>query len=136
MYSFRYYFNPLLFTTDTKVWPSIPGKGSIWIWSHFWVPNFASFVWAEKSFLSHSQWIRMGILIWFMVGVKYYSQTWLLHTTRLLRYHGLQENWKRPRKFSKAVPKVESSLYQKNVGVDLLIYTYRTVYLHCVRSLL
>jgi hypothetical protein len=58
-----------------------------------------------------SQWIRMGILIWFMVGVKYYSHIWFLHTIGLLRYHGPQDNWKRPRNFSKAIPKATLPFY-------------------------
>ena len=56
---------------------------------------------AKKLFATYPQWIRMGILIWFMKGVKYYSHIWFLHTTGLLRYHWPQENWKRPRKLKK-----------------------------------
>ena len=44
----------------------------------------------------------MEILAWFLLEGKYYSHTWFLHTTGLLRYHGPQENWKRPRRCSKA----------------------------------
>ena len=65
-----------------------------------------------------------------MVGVKYYSQIWYLHTTGLLRYHGPQENWKRPRKFSKAVPKATLQFY-----LNFIIFLLYILYLKNIEIL-
>ena len=45
-----------------------------------------------------SQWTRMEILICYLVGVKYYSHIWFLHTTGLLKHQRPQKNKKKSEK--------------------------------------
>jgi hypothetical protein len=50
----------------------------------------------------------MGILLWFIDGVKYYSHTQSLHTTGLLRYNGKSKKGKK--NISKVMPKTTPPL--------------------------
>ena len=43
----------------------------------------------------------MEILAWFLVEGKYYSHTWFLYTTGLLRYQSHPEKWKKAKFFFK-----------------------------------
>ena len=42
--------------------------------------------------LLYTQWTRMGFLICYLVGVKYYSQLWFLHNTGLLKHQRPKKN--------------------------------------------
>ena len=54
----------------------------------------------------------MEILAWFLVEAKYYSHTWFLYTTGLLRYQGPPEKWKKAKKFSKSTDKATATLIE------------------------
>ena len=75
-----------------------PQRPSLVFWLWFWLLLCALHWWIYgenvSSFTTNtwSQWTRMEILICYLVGVKYYSHIWFLHTTGLLsRYQGPQE---------------------------------------------
>ena len=42
---------------------------------------------------NHSE-LEWDFLAWLIMGVKYYSHIWFLHTTGLLRYQGPQKSYK------------------------------------------
>ena len=74
---------------------------------------------------TESQWTRMGFLAWLIVGVKYYSHLWLLHTTGLLCYQGPQKIFKKAKKFLKVIAKATDPFHRNSI-IFCLIWTVST----------
>ena len=63
-----------------------------------------------------TQSIRMGILIWYLVGCKtIHIYIWFLYTTGLLKHQIPQKNKKRSKIFLKAKRKVQTPKFKKKI---------------------